>query len=111
MPGVFVLEVIVAAAVLVGVAFVVSRDMAGLDDPGTDAKDLGLPADRPLRSDDLPHLRFRAVSGLRGGLRGYRFDDVDAAMSRIEESLRAAEAKSEQPRPGRGNRYPGQPST
>ncbi|MDQ1697504.1 MAG: hypothetical protein QOJ03_2857 [Frankiaceae bacterium] len=110
MPGVFVVEVIVAAAVLVGVAFVVSRDLAGLDDAGTDAKDIGLPADRPMRSDDLPRLRFRAVSGLRGGLRGYRFDDVDAAMSRIEESMRAAEAKADQRAAGRVVRPPGQPS-
>jgi hypothetical protein len=88
---VLALEVIVAAAVLVGVAWVVTRDVPGLDEPDRDQPDIGLPAGRLLRSDDVSRLRFRAVSGLRGGVRGYRFDDVDEAMVRVEEALRSAE--------------------
>ena len=97
------LEVIVAVCVLVGVAFIASHDVAGLDDPDPDIGDLGLPTDRLLRSDDIDRLRFRVVSGLRGGVRGYRFADVDATMDKVEEALRAAEAerveKAAQPEP------------
>ena len=86
------LEIVVAVAVLVGVAFVAARpDIGGLDDEDTDHGDIGLPEGRPLRSDDIRHLQFRAVSGWRGTIRGYRFGDVDAAMSKVEESLRAHE--------------------
>ena len=86
------LEIVVAVAVLVGVAFVASRaDIGGLDDEDTDHADIGLPEGRPLRSDDIRHLRFRSVAGWRGGVRGYRFADVDATMSRVEETLKAHE--------------------
>ena len=87
------IEVIVAAAVLVGVALIAARpDIEGIDDPEPDHADIGLPSDRLLRSDDIPRLRFRVVSGWRRGLRGYRFADVDATLAKVEEALRAAEA-------------------
>jgi hypothetical protein len=85
------LEVIVAVAVLVGVAFVASRDVAGLDDPDGDVADTGIPTGRLLRSDDIGHLKFRVVGGRRGAVRGYRFADVDAVMAKVEEALRASE--------------------
>ncbi|HEU5034145.1 MAG TPA: hypothetical protein VFT62_05215 [Mycobacteriales bacterium] len=88
----FWLEVIVAVAVLVGVAIVVSTG-GGLDDVDTDTRDVGLPTDRLLRSDDIARLRFRAISGFWGGLRGYRFDDVDRTMAKVEASLRAHEER------------------
>jgi hypothetical protein len=84
---VLVVEIVVAVAVLVAVAFIASRpDIGGIDDP-----DIGLPDGRLLRSRDIAQLRFRAVSGWRGIVRGYRFGDVDATMSKVEEALRAHE--------------------
>jgi len=95
MPGevpVLALEILVGVAVLLGVAFVASRpDVGGLDDEDTDHADLGLPEGRLLRSDDIRRLNFRVVVGLRGTIRGYRFADVDAAMAKVEEALRAHE--------------------
>ena len=89
-----VVEIVVAVAVLVGVAFVAARpDVGGLDDADTDHGDIGLPQGRPLRSDDIPHLRLRAVAGWRGTVRGYRFSDVDAAMDKVEEALRTHEQR------------------
>jgi len=100
---VLAVEIVVAVAVLIGVAFIASRpDIGGIEDEDTDHADIGLPQGRLLRSGDIANLRFRAVSGWRGGVRGYRFSDVDAAMAKVEESLRAAEdrrstARSEYP--------------
>jgi hypothetical protein len=89
---VLVVEIVVAVAVLVAVAFIASRpDIGGIDDPDTDHPDIGLPDGRLLRSRDIAQLRFRAVSGWRGIVRGYRFGDVDATMSKVEEALRAHE--------------------
>jgi len=92
---VLAIEIIVAVAVLVAVAFIASRpDLGGLDEPDTDHADIGLPNGRLLRSKDIARLRFRAVSGWRGTIRGYRFGDVDAAMSKVEEALRAHEERA-----------------
>jgi hypothetical protein len=89
---VLVVEILVAVAVLVAVAFIASRtDIGGIDDPDTDHADIGLPNGRLLRSNDIGQLRFRAVSGWRGTVRGYRFGDVDATMSKVEETLRSHE--------------------
>lgn len=86
------MEILVAVAVLVGVAFVAARpELGGLEDEDTDHADIGLPRGRLLRSDDIPHLRMRAVAGWRGTVRGYRFSDVDAVLDKVEESLRAHE--------------------
>jgi hypothetical protein len=88
--GVLAVEIIVAVGVLIGVAFVASRpDIGGLDDVDTDHEDIGLPTDRLLRSTDVGRLRFRAVSGWRG----------TAAMAKVEETLRAAEARDGDGRP------------
>jgi hypothetical protein len=98
MPGevaVLALWILVGVAVLLGVAFVASRpDVAGLEDEDTDHADLGLPEGRLLRSDDIRRLNFRVVGGIRGTVRGYRFADVDAAMTKVEEALRAHEQAS-----------------
>jgi hypothetical protein len=88
---VFALEVLVGAAVLLAIAFLATRHETVLDDDGPDRPDIGLPDDRPLRSDDIDGLRFRVVFGLPG-VRGYRFDEVDATMARVQETLRAQEA-------------------
>ena len=90
---VLVVEILVGVAVLVGVALVASRDVAGLDDPDHDYADVGLPDGRLLRSDDIDRLRFRLVGGIRG-VRGYRFADVDEAMAKVKETLQAHERSS-----------------
>lgn len=91
-----VVEILVAVAVLVAVAFIASRpDIGGLDDVDTDHPDIGLPDGRLLRSNDIAQLRFRAVNGWRGTVRGYRFGDVDATMHKVEEALRAHEERAQ----------------
>jgi DivIVA domain-containing protein len=88
---VLALEVIVAVAVLAGVAVVASTRWPVFDDEPEDVRDLGLPRDRPLRSGDVPGLRFRI------GLRGYRMSDVDQVLDRLRGALEDAEARSERP--------------
>jgi hypothetical protein len=90
-------EIIVGLAVLLGVAFLASRDLPGLEDEPTDHADLGLPVDRSIHSQDIAGLRLRTVSAFWGGLRGYRYDDVDTVLSRVEETLREHETEPEQP--------------
>ena len=91
---VLALEIVVGVAVLVGVAFVASQPgLGGLEDEDPDHGDIGLPQGRLLRSDDIGRLQFRVVSGLRGTVRGYRFGDVDAALGKVEETLRAYEGR------------------
>jgi len=78
---VLIIFVLVGVAVLIGVALVLSFNDEVLPDETVDHGDFGLP-DRPLTSDDIPRLRFRV------GLRGYRMEDVDAALDRVAESMR-----------------------
>jgi DivIVA domain-containing protein len=73
--------VLLGVIVLVGVALLLSLGEGGLRDATVDHADLGLP-DRALTADDIPRLRFRT------GLRGYRMEDVDAALERITQTLR-----------------------
>jgi DivIVA domain-containing protein len=89
----FAVEVLVGVVVLVGVAFLASGAFDPMSDEAVDRRDTGLPADRPLTSDDVPRLRF----GL--AFRGYRMSDVDDAMQRVYDALRAAEAASADPPP------------
>jgi DivIVA domain-containing protein len=84
-----VITVLVGIALLGGVAVALSLADSGLEDEPVDHPDLGVP-DRPLTAADVPGLRFRI------GWRGYRMDDVDAALDRLAQSLRDAES-----RPGR----------
>jgi DivIVA domain-containing protein len=100
--AVFVLEVLVAVAVLVGLVFVVTLRLSGLEDESDDAADVGLPSERMLRSDDVPRLRFRVA------LRGYRMSDVDEAMEAVQAALRAAEtriARTDEGRPAHPSRW------
>ena len=56
------LEVIVAAAVLIGIAFIAARpDVEGIDEPDTDHMDIGLPEDRLMRSDSQT-MRLRRLA-------------------------------------------------
>jgi DivIVA domain-containing protein len=83
-----VVVVVIGALLLAGLALLLSLTGDTLEDEPLDAPDPGLP-DRPLRSDDVPGLRFRT------GLRGYRMSDVDTAMERLQAALRAAEGTTE----------------
>jgi DivIVA domain-containing protein len=84
------LEVLGGVVVLLGLAFVLGRDVRALDDEDVDKVDSGIPADRLIRSDDIPRLRFRV------GLRGYRMSDVDAALDAVQHALAAAEGHADQ---------------
>lgn len=79
-----IVAVVIGVAILTGLAVMLAMTDRGLADEPVDRMDDGLP-DGLLRAADLPGLRFRI------GLRGYRMDDVDAALERIHASMRAVE--------------------
>ncbi|HVW81162.1 MAG TPA: DivIVA domain-containing protein [Mycobacteriales bacterium] len=83
-----ILAVAVGVAVLIGIALLLAVTDQPMSDEPVDRLDSGLPdsaADGLLRAADIPRLRFRV------GLRGYRMDDVDAALARIQAALARAE--------------------
>jgi DivIVA domain-containing protein len=73
--------VLIGVVILVAVALGLAYNDDGLREEAVDHADLGLP-DRPLTADDVSGLRFRV------GFRGYRMEDVDAALDRIEAAMR-----------------------
>src|SRR5580698_1605257 len=75
---------LIGVVILIAVAIVLAVVDRGYEPESVDHRDLGLP-DRPITARDIPGLRFRV------GWRGYRMEDVDAALDRLSESLRAAE--------------------
>ena len=83
------LELLGGVVVLLALAFLLSRDVAMFDDEPDDARDSGLPVDRPLRSDDIPRLRLRV------GIRGYRMSDVDAVLDAVERTLAGNESRTQ----------------
>jgi len=87
------LELLGGAIVLLGLAYVLSRELPLLDDEPDDSRDIGLPTERQLRSEDISRLRFRI------GLRGYRMSDVDAALDAAKEALAARERESDRHKP------------
>lgn len=88
--------VLIGIVILIAVAVVLSVVDRGYEPESVDHRDLGVP-DRPLRADDVGGLRFRV------GWRGYRMDDVDAALDRLTEALREAEQGSKPSTAGRTN--------
>jgi DivIVA domain-containing protein len=84
-----IIVVLVGVVIVLGAALALSLTEGGLRHEPVDHGDLGLP-DRPLTADDIATLRFRT------GIRGYRMEDVDAALDRVAESLRASEGGSGQ---------------
>jgi DivIVA domain-containing protein len=85
-----IIVVLVGVVVLVGAALALTFTEGGLGEETVDHGDLGLP-DRTLTADDIAGLHFRT------GARGYRMEDVDAALERITQSLRAAQPASQPP--------------
>jgi DivIVA domain-containing protein len=79
-----IIVVLVGVVVLVGAALALTLADGGLSQETVDHGDLGLP-DRMLTADDVAGLRFRT------GARGYRMQDVDAALERISATLRASQ--------------------
>jgi DivIVA domain-containing protein len=82
---VFVLEVVVGAIVVLGVAVLLAAAGSGLPAAPPDSPGPALPSDRLLSSTDIAGLRLRTA------LRGYRMEDVDAVLSAVHASLWAAE--------------------
>jgi DivIVA domain-containing protein len=84
-----VLELVIGLAILVGVAVVASGRAGAATPARPDRPGLVLPADRPLVAEDLSRVRFSV------GFRGYRMDQVDALLDRIEHEWAACEASAE----------------
>ena len=88
------LELVIGLAILAGVAIVASGRAGAASPAAPDRPPLALPADRPLVAQDLAQVRFSV------GLRGYRMDQVDALLDRIEHewpTRETAEAESSGP--------------
>lgn len=76
-----VVEVLLIAAVLFAVAAVAAGRGDLLGAAPRDLAQLGLPAERPIRSEDLGALRFSMA------LRGYRMVEVDEVLDRVSAEL------------------------
>ena len=86
----FVIEVVLGViVVLVAAVALAAVGGGGLTPAGPDTDEPVVPTDRPLTSDDLARVRFRTA------VRGYRMEDVDAAMASVYATLRSAEAGAE----------------
>jgi DivIVA domain-containing protein len=82
-----VLAVLGVLAVLFVAALVATRDGELLVDAPRDRADLDLPADGPVRGDDLERVRFPMA------LRGYRMQEVDDLLDRVSAELRERDAR------------------
>jgi DivIVA domain-containing protein len=85
-----VLELLVGLAILAGVAVVASGRAGAAAPAAPDRPALAWPADRALTADDLAEVRFAV------GFRGYRMDQVDALLDRLQREW----AEPEAPRDG-----------
>lgn len=71
-----------ALAVVVGVVVVLAAARGEAMQPvEPDRRDVRVPADRPLGARDLERVRFSTA------LRGYRMDEVDALLARLQLQL------------------------
>ena len=105
MPGVDLILLLVAVAVVGVVAAVaVGRVHGGLEDPVRSRRDNALPQ-RRLDDTDLARARFSI------GLRGYRMDEVDAALDRVQAELRERDAELERLREALRGRRPATDAT
>lgn len=86
------LEVIILVGVLGGVALVVSGRVEPMREDPPDRRDPHIPpAGVEVRPEDVDAIRF----GL--AFRGYRMDEVDAAMQRLREELVGLRARLDGP--------------
>ena len=72
----YVVVALVVAAIVFGVAVLVSGGDSGLTPVEPDGRALPLPGDRPLAEEDMARTRFGTA------LRGYRMSQVDQALQR-----------------------------
>jgi DivIVA domain-containing protein len=86
---VFVVEVVLGVIAVLVLAVLLASVGGGLPPSPPDTDDPPLPADRLMTSEDIATLRFRTAA------RGYRMEDVDAAMAAVHAALWAAEQSSE----------------
>jgi len=66
-----------------GIALLAAGRGVPMSEVYDDRPDVRVPADRPLRPDDLRRIRFSLA------LRGYRMSEVDALLDRLAEELDA----------------------
>ena len=85
----FVVEVVLGVIGVLAVALVLAMVGGGLPPAAPDTDDPALPTDRLLTSADVARLRFRTA------LRGYRMEDVDAAMAAIRIAVMRATRRME----------------
>jgi DivIVA domain-containing protein len=81
--------VVVLVALIGAVAIVASGRGDSMAEVYDDRPDASLPGDRPLTADDL-----RAVR-LNTGVRGYRMDEVDALLARLEVEMLEREDRAD----------------
>lgn len=77
----WVLTAALVAAVIFAVVVAVTGRADVMAEMPPDAVPLGLPADRPLRPEDVQQVRLDLA------FRGYRMDQVDAVLERLAEDL------------------------
>jgi DivIVA domain-containing protein len=82
-----VIWVLVAIAVLGGVAAVAAGRGVGLPPAEPDRPDVALPPGRAMAKDDVDTLRFSV------GLRGYRMDEVDDVLDRLATEIALRDAR------------------
>ena len=105
--------VVVLVVIIGGIAVLVAGRESAMGEVYDDRPDATLPTGRPLTAADVQALRLSTA------VRGYRMDEVDALLSRIQADLRAREsmestaadhAVSAQPDPSLPERIDGSPS-
>lgn len=94
--------VIVLVALIGAIAVVASGRGDSMADVYDDRPDALLPVGRPLTADDLRSLRFNT------GVRGYRMDEVDALLARLEAEM--LERAEDAVQPPTGTEAPSAPS-
>jgi DivIVA domain-containing protein len=82
---------VLVVLVMGGVALVASGRGGSMAPAYDDRPDLALPADRPIRAEDLRTVRFPLA------VRGYRMSDVDALLARLATELEDADQTPEDP--------------
>ncbi len=73
--------VIVLVVIIGAIAIVASGRGGSMAEVYDDRPDVALPTGRPLTAEDVRSLRFNTA------VRGYRMDEVDALLARIEADL------------------------
>jgi DivIVA domain-containing protein len=82
-----ILQVLAVALLVFGVAIAITGRGRGLVDDDPDRADNALPSGRPLVGRDIEDVKFSIA------LRGYRMDEVDAALDRVVAELDRRDAE------------------